>query len=254
VRQYAEEVWKVAQVSRVSRSKTRSAVTVVLLPGIDGTEVLFGPLLAALPDWITPWVVTFPTSGANGYADLLTLVEQSAGAASEFFVLGWSFSGPLALMLAARQPRRTRGVILCSSFVRAPLPAARWLRFATVAPIVGLVRLARRAPGRVFGSRSLPLSEAQAMTWSRVPSRVVAERVRAILALDAREALRRCPAPLLYLAASRDRVVPLRNAEEISRERPGTDIATIEGEHLALFTNAGAAARTIVAFIRARLS
>jgi len=240
-------------VSRPSTTGTRSAVTLVLLPGIDGTEVLFGPLLAALPDWITPWVVTFPTSGANGYADLLPLVERSAGAASEFFVLGWSFSGPLALMLAVRQPRRTRGVILCSSFVRAPLPAARWLRFATLAPTVGLVRFARRAPARVFGARSLPLAQAQAVTWSRVPSRVVAERARAILALDAREALRRCPAPLLYLAASRDRVVPLSNAEEISRERPGTHIATIEGEHLALFTNASAAAQSIVGFMRGRL-
>jgi pimeloyl-ACP methyl ester carboxylesterase len=224
-------------------------VTLLLLPGIDGTEVLFRPLVAALPGWITPRVVTYPATGPNGYADLLPLVERSAADAPKFFVLGWSFSGPLALMLAARQPSRARGVILCSSFVRAPVPATRWLRFATVAPTVALVRLARRAPARVFGPRSHALAEAQAMTWSRVPSRVVAQRARAILALDAREILRRCPSPLLYMAASSDRVVPRHNADEVVRERPGARIATIDGDHLALFTNARAAAQTIAGFI-----
>ena len=224
------------------------AASLLLLPGIDGTEVFFAPLLAVLPPWIRPQVVTYPTSGGNGYADLLPLVQASAAGAQNFFVLGWSFSGPLALMLAAREPRRTRGVILCSSFVRPPLPG--WLRLATVSPTIGLLRLARRAPSRLFGPRSNSLARARAMTWARVPSRVVAQRARAILGVDARDLLRRCGAPVLYLGASRDSIVSRRNAEEIARERPATQLAIIEGHHLALFTNAGAAAETIATFMR----
>jgi pimeloyl-ACP methyl ester carboxylesterase len=178
----------------------------------------------------------------------LPLVQASAAGAPDFFVLGWSFSGPLALMLDAREPRRTRGVILCSSFVRPPLPG--WLRLATVAPTVGLLRLARRAPSRLLGPRSKSLARARAMTWARVPSRVVAQRARAILGVDARDLLRRCGAPVLYLGASRDSIVSRRNAEDIARERPATQVATIEGHHLALFTNAGAAAETIATFMR----
>lgn len=229
---------------------TVETTSLLLLPGIDGTEVFFGPLLAALPAWIRPQVVTYPTSGGNGYSDLLPLVEASAASAADFFVLGWSFSGPLALMLAAREPRRTRGVILCSSFVRPPFPAPAWLRLATVAPTVALIRLARRAPSHLFGPRSQPLAQAQAMTWSRVPSRVVAERARAILSLDARDVLRRCAAPVLYLAASGDSIVPRRNAQAVARERPETEVGTIDGHHLALFTNAGAAAEAIANFMR----
>ncbi len=224
--------------------------SLLLLPGIDGTELFFGPLLAALPPWIRPQVVTYPMSGGNGYADLLPLVETSAAATPDFFVLGWSFSGPLALMLAARQPRRTRGVILCSSFVRPPLHVPAWLRLATIAPTVGLIRLARRAPSRVFGARSPALAQVQAMTWSRVPSRTMAERARAILNVDARDLLRRCASPVLYLAAAQDSVVPRRNAEEVARELPATRIATIDGHHLALFTNASAAAEIIASFMR----
>lgn len=39
--------------------------TLILLPGLDGTEVFFRPLLAWLPKWITPMVVQFPTAGAD---------------------------------------------------------------------------------------------------------------------------------------------------------------------------------------------
>src|SRR5215470_15098884 len=87
---------------------SQPTATLILLPGLDGTEVFFRPLLAALPSWIRPVVVTYPTSGANGYADLLPLVESAVADIEAFYVLGWSFSGPLALMLAAKEPQRTR--------------------------------------------------------------------------------------------------------------------------------------------------
>ena len=35
-------------------------MTLVLLPGLDGTEVFFKPLLASLPHWIHPRVVCLP--------------------------------------------------------------------------------------------------------------------------------------------------------------------------------------------------
>ena len=226
-----------------------ATTTLLLLPGLDGTEVLFGPLRSALPSWIRPRVVPYPPTGGNGYADLLPLVERSAEGVSDYFVLGWSFSGPLALMLAAGQPHRARGVILCSSFVRPPVPAARWLRLVTVSPTVTLLRLARRAPAHLLGRGSTPLARAQAQTWARVPSRTVAERARAALSLDARDTLRRCACPVLYLGASRDGLVRPRSAEEVARERPASRMVTIDGHHLALFTNAGAAADAIARFM-----
>ena len=224
--------------------------TLVLLPGLDGTEVFFGPLLAALPPWVEPVVVTYPTSGANGYAELIGVVEAAVADAPEFFVLGWSFSGPLALMLAAKEPERTRGVILCASFVRSPLPILSWLRFAVVAPVVNLVRLARRIPAVFPGAWSEQFRRDKAVTWARVPARVLAARARAILAVDARTSLRDCSQPVLYLAGSRDSIVPRRNADQVVRELPSARIVTIEGPHLAMYTNPDAAARAIAAFMR----
>ncbi len=125
-----------------------TSTTLVLLPGLDGTEIFFGPLLAVLPTWVKPLVVTYPTLGANDYADLLAVVESAIedSDSTAFYVLGWSFSGALALMLAAKNPTRIRGVILCASFVRPPLSVLSWVRFAVTSPVVHFVRLARRTP------------------------------------------------------------------------------------------------------------
>jgi pimeloyl-ACP methyl ester carboxylesterase len=54
---------------------------------------------------------------------------------------------------------------------------------------------------------------------------------------------------VLYLAGSRDTVVPSRNAEDVVRESPSAKIVTIEGAHLALYTNPEAAAHAIVKFM-----
>jgi pimeloyl-ACP methyl ester carboxylesterase len=226
----------------------------VLLPGLDGTEIFFRPLLAVLPAWVKPVVVTYPMSGANGYSDLLAVVLVAIEDAKEFYVLGWSFSGPLALMLAAKAPSRIRGVILCASFVRPPLPVLSWLRFAVISPVVHIVRLARRAPLFLSGNSTDLFRRDKAATWARVPTRILALRARTILALDARECLRKCPRPVLYLAGSRDRVVPKRNVQEVVRESPSAKVVTIDGPHLALYTNPGAAADAIVGFMTDRES
>lgn len=228
--------------------------TLVLLPWLDGTEIFFGPLLAALPAWVKPVVVTYPMSGANDYSKLLTIVEAAIGDSKEFYVLGWSFSGPLALTLAAKEPTRIRGVILCASFVRPPLPVLSWLPFVVVSPVVHLVRLARRIPVFLFNDSTDRFRRDKAATWARVPTRILVARARAILALDARECLRECSQPVLYLAGSRDRVVPNWNAEEVVRESPTAKVVAIDGPHLALYTNPRAAAHVIVGFIRDRES
>ena len=222
----------------------------MLLPGLDGTEVFFKPLVAALPEWVKPVVITYPTSGANHYSDLLALVLAAVEDSEDFYVLGWSFSGPLALMLAAKEQRKVRGVILCASFVRPPLPGLAWLRFAVTAPVVHLVRLARRVPLLLSSCSTEMFRRDKAATWIRVPSGILAARARAILALDARDYLRGCLRPVLYLAGSRDRVIPRRNVDEIVRELPSTRVVTVDGPHLALYTNPRAAVRAIVEFMK----
>jgi len=228
---------------------TPRTTTLVLLPGLDGTEVFFRPLLTALPEWIQPVVVTYPTAGANGYADLLPVVEAAVESLQAFYVLGWSFSGPLALALAAKEPKRTHGVILSASFVGPPLPLLPWVRFAVGAPVVTFLRLARRIPGLLPRRWPEQLKCDKATTLRRVPAPVIAARAQAIIALDARTVLHACRAPIVYLTGSQDHLVPRHNAELIVREVPTVQVVTIEGSHMAMYTNPVAAVVAITRFI-----
>lgn len=226
-------------------------VHLVLLPGMDGTEVLFGPLLRSLPDWLHPTVVTYAIEGRNGYEDLLPKVLAAIDALPECVVLGWSFSGPLALRAANQRRGRVRAVILCATFVRAPLAWMRPWRALLQTPIVGTMRFLRRLPLWLGRPPNDPLRRDKAILWQRVPARTLAARARAIAAVDAREDLRGCVQPTLYLAASDDTVVPPANLDEVRRERPAVQVATIVGNHFALYANPMAATQAIERFVRA---
>ena len=222
----------------------------MLLPGLDGTEIFFRPLLAALPQWVKPVVVTYPVSGTNRYSELLGVVQEAVDQAEECYVLGWSFSGPLALRLAAKEPTKVRGVILCATFIRPPLPGLSRLRFAVTTPAIYSMRLAHRATMWFSSHSTTELRRDKWATWARVPSHVLAARAREILALDARDCLRACAHRVLYVAGSNDRIVPSRNAAEIVRELASTKVVTIDGPHLALYTNPSAAVHAIIGFMR----
>jgi pimeloyl-ACP methyl ester carboxylesterase len=222
--------------------------TLVLLPGLDGTDIYLRPLLAALPQWISARVITLPARGRNDYAHLASALRAQLPR-EPYWLLGWSFSGPLALMLAREDAARVRGVILCSSFLR---PPQAWMKRAPFAPPAGLVwlyRVARRLPFYLLPRGNAAKRRDKAETWRHVPARTLAARMRAVLALDAAPLARTCPVPLHYLAAARDRVVPHAHGAEILGLSPGSRLAVIEGPHMALYTHPHAAAQAISAWL-----
>lgn len=222
--------------------------TLVLLPGLDGTDIFFQPLLAALPPSVQPLVVSYPAASGQGYDELLALVRRAIADVPQCHVLGWSFSGPLALKLAAAEPHKVCGVILAASFVRAPNRLASALRFALVGPAIWGWRAARRLP-LLLRPRSDAWRQAKMRTWNQVSARTLAARLRAIMAVDARAELRGLVQPVLYLASSQDAIVPHRNRDEIARLSPGVQVVTIPGHHQALYSQPRAAADAITAFI-----
>lgn len=223
--------------------------TLLMLPGLDGTEAFFSPLLAALPPWIEPVVVTYPTSGPNDYADLLPLVHHALVGRGPVHLLGWSFGGPLALMAAAATPSAIRGLILCASFVRPPVRALAPLRFAVRPPVVAAIRALRRSPALVRGYQTEGLRRAKANVWRAVDSRVLSTRARAALGVDVRRHLSALAAPVLYIASSNDRVIPHWNIDDVRAAARACEVVTIEGSHLAMVTNPEPAADHIARFI-----
>src|SRR5689334_21645025 len=97
---------------------------IVLLPSMDGTGELFAEFRLMKPAGFEVSVIELPEEPLS-YADLERLIEPRLSQDEPFVLLGESFSGPLAIRLAAKRPPNLRGLILCNSFVSAPR-AAIW--------------------------------------------------------------------------------------------------------------------------------
>jgi pimeloyl-ACP methyl ester carboxylesterase len=208
---------------------------VMFLPGLDGTGRLFAPLLAELPGAFEPKVVQYPPDRALGYEALASLVEAQLPAGRKFALVGESFSGPLAVSIAAKTPQGLVAVVLAASFHRCPV--SPWL--AAVRPVARAI-FARPAP--VFVLRHLlagpdapaALVEEFRAAVAMVRPEVLSARVRAALDVDASDALSACRVPILYLGGTEDRLLRRAIPEEIRAIRPNVDVRFLASPHLIL--------------------
>jgi pimeloyl-ACP methyl ester carboxylesterase len=205
-----------------------AALTALLLPGLDGIGQLFAPFVAAAPPGVHPIVVSYPTNEAS--IDVLERQVRDT-LTTDCIVIAESFSGPIGVRVAS--DTRVRALILCNSFVRSPLPRA--LRFFAITPIfaIPMPRLAVRR--RLLGpTANLELVEIVQASLRRVPSHVLAQRMRHVFDTDERKAVRDLSKPVLYLRGVDDNVFSESSWEELHAIRPGAEIARLRGPHLLL--------------------
>lgn len=219
----------------------------LLLPGLDGTGRLFDPFVRALPAELEATVVSHPADQALGYEAL----EARVPIPEEPFVLvGESFSGPIAMRIAASQPPRLRALVLVASFTKNPRPGLAWLAgLAGLAARVGPPDLALRQLLLGADASGEDVAALRASLSSVAPS-VVARRFRAVVDVDEDASFDRIRVPMLYLAGKDDRVVPRQVAEALHRRRPDLRIVTLDAPHLVLQRRPAEAAREIRTFLR----
>lgn len=201
---------------------------------MDGTGLLFDPFIAALGPKFAATVVKYPARVALDYTQLEAIVRAALPTDHPYVILAESFSGPIAVSIAASAPPGLRGVVLCCSFVRNPRPALAALRCLagaipmTRAPIsvVSHVMLGR------FSTPALRVLLARAIEQVSAP--VLRARIRCVLSVDAAAALAQVRVPVLYLRASHDRVVPAASAQVVLQHCPSATVAQIEAPHLLL--------------------
>src|SRR5262245_51721793 len=222
---------------------------VVLLPGLDGTGTLFQPLVAHLPKELHPVVVAYPKDQTLGYDDLLPLVLEALPTSMPFMLLGESFSGPLALMAAARSPVGLRGVILCATFVRNPVPAVAAALRHLVRGIYFRITPEIVRSWSLLGEHATPeLRRLWFEATNTVSPHVLAHRVRAVLKVDVRRQLEACSVPIMYLRATQDRVVSRRNGNDVIAGSSTASLVELVAPHLVLQAKPEAAAAAVSKF------
>ncbi len=221
----------------------------VLLPGLDGTGKLFETFVQSLdPDQQTQ-IIRYPVDLAQGYTELEALVRAALPTNRPYVVLGESFSGPIAIRIAADPPPGLVAVVLCVTFARNPYPMLAWAGPFTAALPVKSLPGWLRAPF-MWGSLSpdgAPLAAERATAG--VDASVLQHRIAAVLGVDETAALSRIRIPVLVLQASVDHVVPDMATRHLLRHLPAAVHVEIEGPHLLLQTRPGECAEAIARFI-----
>lgn len=201
------------------------------LPGFHGSSKLFEPMVAACPpDWeLSP--IELPCDIVSGYDELEEWLVSRLPT-ERCWLIAESFSGPLALRLAARG--LVAGLVLSATFVRSPVPEA--LRRM---PVDALVRVTppRAAIRLALTGGDDALAQAVIREVERLPKPVLAARLRALQTVDVTHLLPAIRVPILYLQATRDRVVPSRCADELTALRPDARVVRIDAPHLVLQTS-----------------
>jgi len=211
---------------------------------------MFRPLVESAPPDVEVVTIAYPPGPANTYDDLFARVREILPHERPFYLLGWSFSGPLALMVAANRPPLLRGVVLASSFARNPIPSfPRWARCLVRPFLFRIFPIAAQVKALLGGFSTPELRALLSEAHSHVCAEAMACRARAALAVDATDALTALSVPVLYLRASKDEVIPRSCADEICRKLPAVEVAEISGPHIALATNPQASWERLLAFI-----
>lgn len=201
--------------------------TLVLLPGLDGTGALFERFIAATPAGVRVQVLALPHE-RWGYGELGAWVRARLPA-EDVVLVGESFSGPLAIAVAA-QSERVKALVLSTTFVAPPVPRAfaRCPGFVWSRP-PPLFMLKSMLTG---GDVALAIAMRQAL--ESLPSGIVAARAAAVFGVDVSSELRALHCPVLYLRARQDRLVRRGSAARVCALKPSTEMIELDAPHLLL--------------------
>jgi len=95
----------------------------IVLPGLDGTGALTAPLGDTLRGSHDVEIISYPTN-LTRYEDIAPWLAPQLGS-RDYALVAESFSGPLAIAIAAERPQGLKALVLVASFARSPrrLPA-----------------------------------------------------------------------------------------------------------------------------------
>jgi len=223
---------------------------VLILPGMDGTGALHTELAAELQSFgIASRSISYPSAEKLSYVQLSELVRAQLPTDGPYILLGESFSGPVALLVAASRPAGLVGLVLSTTFARTPVSflglASRLTRIAPTkfpSPLISWFLLGR------WASRDL-VKRVQAAIAGVQPT-VLRARAAAAMSADFTSTLDSISIPTLVLRAKNDRLLFLAPRTGLADRLFNSTQVDLDGPHLLLQAQPRWCAEAISRFIR----
>jgi pimeloyl-ACP methyl ester carboxylesterase len=210
---------------------------IVMVPGIDGTALLFyrqQPLLADHFDVVAfplPTVAPHVMTMRSLVDDLAQLVEEVSDCGA--ILLGESFGGALSMSTALARPDLVRGLVIVNSF---PYLDQR-LKLAAAPKLLRAIPWAAMPVMRRYTSAHLHSPHTDASDIAEFQTRAKSidrdsyiRRMEIVRGFDIRDRLEMISAPALFLAGDRDRLVPSPHWARFMGDRvPQSSVTILNG-------------------------
>lgn len=223
--------------------------TLLLLPGLDGTGLVFEPFLAQLPAEIDAQVVRYPADRVMSLQEHVAFARKQLPKKKPFVLLAESFSGPIALQLLAEPPGNLVGVVFVATFAHYPSPflldAGRFLPQGLLLNLFSTTLFSR-----FFCLGGAPKDAVNIFqeALQSVKLNVLSQRLKILSELPPAPETT-FSGPCLYLQASNDRLVPSRAVEPLKKHLPQLQVEQLNGPHIILLAQPETGARLISDFI-----
>lgn len=208
----------------------------VLLPGLDGTGLLFEPFIQQFASTDAYTIVRYPTDRYIPYEKLQDYITSVIPHDRPLVIVGESYSGPAAIQLAAHSNLDIRGIVLVATFAR--FPASLLTSLSRILPLSLLIRLPIPAfliKHYCFGQGGDPqLIRLLRQAINKNDPSVFSRRARDGARIDVRCDLKRLTVPCLYLQASNDKLVPKSAAADMKAGNHNVRVVEIDGPHFIL--------------------
>ncbi len=222
---------------------------IALLPGLDGTGELFSPIIPFLENHFEIHVVRYTQE--RTFDDYVGSAADQLPQGCYVSLVAESFSGPIAISLLAKKERDFGASILSATFCKSPLPL--------------LSQISKHLPEIAFtsnpvskavldllvtGSDAIPevKSKAKELLETVSPDQFQ-NRVNIVNEVDVTNDLKDIEVPLLYIQATRDKIVFKDSGTEIMKNAKDLQIEKVEGSHMILQTQPERCAELIISHV-----
>ena len=217
--------------------------SIVILPGLDGTDQMLGEFCRLCAETALTKVLTLPSDTSLDYPALAKHFSSEIRRLGKCHVIAESFSGPIGILLAREFPQHVSRLTLVASFARSPVP-----RIAVCLPWSVLFRLPLPSfvSKRYFVGQTASLTPRLRSAIRQNSIEVLRHRLKLVQQVDVLAELSEIECPVTYLRATNDRLVSKRCLDEILAAKPSTTVHEVVGPHLVLETQPEVCWRVIV--------
>ena len=214
----------------------------LILPGLDGTDLMLAPFLKFIPGEKRPAVGELPDEPEMGYPELAAHFSSRINGHSSVHIIAESFSGPIGVLLAHKRQDVVKRLTLVASFVTSPVP-----RIASYLPwsiILGMSMPTWVAARYFVGDDRMLIPTLQNAVKQHQPA-TLRNRFGLVQTVDVSRHYAELNCRLEYIRPDHDRLVPQHCVDRIMEINPATKCHRIDGSHLVLQTQPGNSWRAI---------